>query len=111
MPTSSVCAVSDAAIAPGFSCPRRDREEEIARTCCCRQLRDRKVPGDLFDDAARRACDRTVTISGGFRIMRDHQNRLIEAGVEVAQNFEDGVGIFGVEIARRLVGEQNRGND
>src|ERR1700733_1041079 len=94
---------------PRFSCPWRDREEEIARTCCCRQRGGRKVPEVLFDNAAVAHADRAVPVGRGFRVVRDHQDGLGEARVEVAQNLENRGGIFGVEITGWLVGQQNRG--
>ena len=51
--------------------------------------------------------DGTVGVGGGFGVVRDHQDGLAEALVKVAQQVQDDIGVLAVEIARRLVGEQN----
>src|SRR5262245_10766271 len=45
---------------------------------------------------------------GGMRIVRHHDDRLLELGVETLQQREDFLGRLAVEITGRLVGEQDR---
>ena len=48
-------------------------------------------------------------IGRGFEIVRDHQDGLTQAVVQVAQDRQNGARIFAVEISGRLVGQKNRG--
>src|SRR5579863_8476688 len=49
----------------------------------------------------------TVEVGGGLGVVGDHDNGLAEVFVQTAQHFEDDFGIFGVEVAGRLVSKQN----
>ena len=50
-----------------------------------------------------------MPVSGRFRIVRDHQDGLVQARVEIAQKAEHRSGVFGIEISRGLVGQKQRG--
>ena len=47
-------------------------------------------------------------VSGRFRVVRDHKNGLAETAVLIAQQFQHGVRVLGVEIAGGFIGQQNR---
>src|SRR4051812_43024203 len=53
------------------------------------------------------AADRRALCGGG--IVRDHQDRLLEFGVELREEREDVVGALAIEIARGLVAHEDRG--
>jgi len=42
-------------------------------------------------------------------VVSDHHDGLVELAVEVAQQVQDLLGRFGVEVPGRLVGDDNRG--
>ena len=44
----------------------------------------------------------------GFGIVRDHQDRLSQPPIQVAQQVQHGFRVLAVQIAGRLVGQQNR---
>ena len=46
---------------------------------------------------------------GGLGVVGDHQDGLVELAAGGAEHFEDGVGVFGVEVAGGLVGEDDGG--
>ena len=62
-----------------------------------------------LEDFAVAHLDGAVCVGGGFGVVGDHEDGLAEALVEVAEEIEDDVGIFGVEIAGGLVGEEDGG--
>ncbi len=45
---------------------------------------------------------------GCFRIVRDHQHRLAEPFVEIAQNVKNRRGVRAIEIARGFIRQKNR---
>ena len=47
--------------------------------------------------------------SGSFWIVRDHQDGLPRAFVQIPQDLQHGVRIGRVQVTRRFIGEQNRG--
>ena len=51
--------------------------------------------------------DDAIEIGDRFGIVGDHHNRLSELFVQLAQHFQHYIGIFRVEVAGRLVGEEN----
>ena len=52
--------------------------------------------------------DRPCTDRGRLGVMRDHNDRLVEFLVEFTEHLKDDRRIFGVEIARRLIRENDR---
>src|SRR6267154_252133 len=46
---------------------------------------------------------------GGFGVVGDHEDGLVELAAGLAEHLEDGVGVFGVEIAGGFVGEDDGG--
>src|ERR1700722_7048033 len=65
------------------------------------------VGGDaVYDNAVAHVHD-TVEVGDGFRIVRDHHDRLAQIFVQLPQHFQHDVGIFRIEITRRLVGKQD----
>ena len=46
---------------------------------------------------------------GGFGVVGDHEDGLVELAAGGAEHLEDGVGVFGVEVAGGLVGEDDGG--
>ena len=40
--------------------------------------------------------------------MSDHEDRLAQALVQTLQDGEDGIGIFGVQVSGRLIGQKQR---
>ena len=46
---------------------------------------------------------------GGLGVVGDHEDGLVELAAGVAEHLEDGVGVFGVEVAGGLVGEDDGG--
>ena len=46
---------------------------------------------------------------GGFWVVGDHENSLVELAAGFVEHLEDGIGVFGVEVARGLVGEDDGG--
>ena len=46
---------------------------------------------------------------GGFGVVGDHQDGLVELAAGGAEHLEDGVGVLGVEVAGGLVGEDDGG--
>ena len=53
-------------------------------------------------------CSTAARALGGVRIVRHHDDRLLELGVQPLQQSQDLLARLGVEIAGRLVGEQQR---
>src|SRR5271155_1012626 len=48
-----------------------------------------------------------MPVSGGFGIVRDHDDGLAEILIELAEQAEDGFGAFGIEVAGRLIGQDD----
>ena len=46
---------------------------------------------------------------GGFGVVGDHQDGLVELAAGLAEHLEDSVGVLGVEVAGGLVGEDDGG--
>ena len=46
---------------------------------------------------------------GGLGVVGDHEDGLVELAAGLAEHLEDGVGVFGVEVAGGLVGEDDGG--
>src|SRR5580704_4646312 len=65
------------------------------------------VGGDAVDDDAVAHVHDAVEVSDGFRIVRDHHDRLTEVFVQLAQHLEHDIRIFRIEITRRLIGKQD----
>ena len=63
-----------------------------------------------FDDLPVAHVDDAMTEVRSFRIVGDHEDRLAETLVQVAQEIEHGERVGGIEIAGGLVSEQDRGN-
>jgi len=61
------------------------------------------------DDLAVAHVNDAVSVLGGFGIVRDHHDGLAEFFVGLAQHVEDNRGILGIEVAGRLVGENDGG--
>ena len=53
--------------------------------------------------------DDTLTGSGCLGIVRDHYDRLIKSIVQLAKHLQNQFRVFGIEIARRFVGQDDRG--
>ncbi len=51
--------------------------------------------------------DDSIRIRGGAGVVRDHDDRGVEGFAGIAQEFEDFCAGFGVEVARRFVGEDD----
>ena len=47
---------------------------------------------------------------GGLRVVGDHEDGLVELAAGLAEHVEDGIGVFGVEVAGGLVGEDYGGS-
>src|ERR1700761_3652072 len=58
------------------------------------------------DDAVAHVHD-AIEVRDGFRIVRDHHDRLAQVFVQLTQHFENDVGIFRVEVTRWFVGKQD----
>ncbi len=63
----------------------------------------------VVDDLAVAHGEDTICDLGGFGIVSDHENGLVELTAGVAEHVEYGVGVFGVEVTGGLVGEDNGG--
>ena len=50
-----------------------------------------------------------VAVFGGFGIVSNHQNGLAQFFVRLSQHAEDDIGILGIQISGRLVGEHDGG--
>ncbi len=48
-----------------------------------------------------------MSVGGGFGIVRDHDDCLAEILIELAEQAEDGFGAFGIEVAGRLICEDD----
>ena len=46
---------------------------------------------------------------GGLGVMGNHEDCLVEFAAGLAEHLEDGVGVFGVEVARGLIGKDDGG--
>ena len=46
---------------------------------------------------------------GGLGVVGDHQDGLVQLAAGLAEHVQDGVGVFGVEVAGGLVGEDDGG--
>ena len=53
--------------------------------------------------------DRARGAGGEFDVVRDHDQRRACLGIEVEDEFDDALARLGVEVAGRLVGEEDRG--
>ena len=58
-----------------------------------------------FRDPAVPHVNRRIAVGSGLRIVGDHQDGLPQPPVQIAQNFQHGFRILGVQIPRRLVGQ------
>src|SRR5438552_11377708 len=67
-----------------------------------------ELPRRLLDKAALFKVHDPAGALGGPRIMRDHDNRLLHAPLQFAQEVQDFFGRAGVEVAGRLVGDDQR---
>src|ERR687883_1530576 len=63
----------------------------------------------VVDDLAVGEDEQPVGVGGGGRVVRDHDDRLAELVDGAAQQVEDLAGGLGVEVAGRLVGEDDGG--
>src|ERR1051325_2840792 len=64
------------------------------------------VPRRLDDLPVAHLYDMTAH-GGGLGVMRDHDDGLVEAEVQFLEHVKDDRRVFGIEIARRLVGEDD----
>ena len=48
-----------------------------------------------------------MAVSSGFRIVRDHDDRLAQRFIQITEEGKNPLGVFGVEIPCRLIGEQD----
>src|SRR5690349_19196890 len=64
--------------------------------------------GGIVDNMPVTHADHTGTRRRRLRIMRDHYNSLTKFFVQLAKHVENDLGILGIEIAGRLVGEDDR---
>src|SRR5437879_8947845 len=46
---------------------------------------------------------------GGFGVVGDHEDGLVELAAGLAEHLEDSIGVFGVEVSSGLVGEDDGG--
>ena len=44
---------------------------------------------------------------GGLRVVRNHQDGLIEFPAGLTKHLQNGIGVFSIQIARRLIGKHN----
>src|ERR1700759_4533251 len=65
------------------------------------------VSGDAVDDHTIAHVHDAIEVRDGFRIVRDHHDRLAQVFVELTQHFEHDVRIFRIEVTCRLVGKQD----
>src|ERR1700730_15322718 len=63
--------------------------------------------GSAVDDEAVTHVQDAMSVCGRFRIMRDHHDGLAQISIELAQEAENALGTFRVEIASRLVREND----
>jgi hypothetical protein len=64
---------------------------------------------DVGDLAVAHVEDAVRDLSG-LRVVGDHEDGLVELAAGLAEHLEDGVGVFGVEVAGGLVGEDDGGS-
>jgi len=73
----------------------------------------RRVPGrrwrwrHLRDDFAVAHGEGAVGDGGGFGVVGDHEDGLVELAAGLAEHGEDGIGVFRIEVAGGLVGEDD----
>src|SRR5579863_2356615 len=67
------------------------------------------VRRDAIDDDTIPHVDDAIEIDDRFGIVRDHDDGLTQILVELTKHLKNDFGILGVEIAGRLVGEENFG--
>src|SRR2546430_7967836 len=85
--------------------PRSNCQKNIRERIC--PLLGMSVRRNPVHDNAVAHVDDAIEIGDRFGIVSDHHNRLSEFFVQLAQHFQHYVGIFCVEVAGRLVGEEN----
>src|SRR5215831_10307954 len=76
------------------------------RAASCRSEQDRSCGEVLLEESALVKMQRAAGIPGGRRIMRDHDDGLAEVTIENLQRGQDLVRRRAVEVAGRLVAEQ-----
>jgi hypothetical protein len=67
------------------------------------------APHTSVGDSAVAHSHNAIAVCGSFVIVRDHQDRLSHASVQVAEKTEHQPRILAVKISGRLIGQQNRG--
>src|ERR1700738_2622883 len=60
------------------------------------------------DDLTVAHMNNSIAIAGGFRVVRNHEHGLAQFPVGMPQHGQHDLGILGIQIARRLVGQNNR---
>src|SRR5262245_3695196 len=88
------------------STPASARRAASCGTGSCRSEQDRSCGEVLFDESALVKMQRAAGIPGGRRIMRDHYDGLAEITIEYLQRGQNLVSRRAVEVAGRLVAEQ-----
>src|SRR5262252_10088767 len=88
------------------STPALARRAASCGTGSCRSEQDRSCGEVLLEESALVKMQRAAGIPGGRRIMRDHDDGLAEVTIENLQRGQNLVRRRAVEVAGRLVAEQ-----
>jgi hypothetical protein len=71
--------------------------------------RDAELLQQSIFDAAVAHTDDSVAVGGGLGIVGNHENRLTDGSVQVAEKVQNGGGVGGIQVAGGLIGKEDRG--